>query len=96
LESLSRARDYYDLWRVLGTYKEHMDLSGFVPFLRQKCAVRNATFKGAGDFFQEPMLAYVEKTWDQWLGPLVPGLPTFERVVGELRPEIEALIPSAM
>jgi len=90
--SRSRARDYYDLWRVLGTYRDEMDLKDFAPFLRDKCAVGGVSFKGPGDFFQETMLAYVEKTWDQWLGPLVPHLPPFARVIGELRPQIDALL----
>jgi predicted nucleotidyltransferase component of viral defense system len=92
--SRSRARDYYDLWRVLGTYKDRMQLSGFTTFLREKCAVRNVTFAGSEDFFQETVLANIEQTWDQWLGPLVPGLPSFETVMGELRPQIEALVPA--
>jgi predicted nucleotidyltransferase component of viral defense system len=90
--SRSRARDYYDLWRVLGAYKDRMDLSDFAFFLREKCAVRDVAFTEADDFFQETMLAYIEKTWDQWLGPLVPGLASFETVIGELRPEVARLI----
>lgn len=39
-------------------------------------------------------IPWVEKTWDQWLGPLVPGLPSFQIVIGELRPQIAVLIPS--
>ena len=90
----SRARDYYDLWRVLGTYQDGMDRSDFSAFLREKCSVRDVNFTGPEDFFQEPMLRYVEKTWDQWLGPLVPGLPSFETVIGELRPQVWALVPA--
>lgn len=93
--SRSRARDYYDLWRVMGTYRDQMDLSDFVSFLREKCAVRNVRFEGPESFFQETMLAYVEKAWQQWLGPLVPELPPFETVVGELRPQIGSLISSS-
>jgi predicted nucleotidyltransferase component of viral defense system len=93
--SRSRARDYYDLWRILGAYREQMDISGFASFLRKKCAVRNVTFKDSEDFFQETMLSYVEKTWQQWLGPLVSGLPPFATVIGELRPQIVAIITSA-
>ncbi len=92
--SRSRARDYYDLWRVLGAYRDRMDLTDFEPFLREKCAVRNVAFAGPADFFQEHMLAYVEKTWDQWLGSLVPGLPAFDIVIGELRPQVAALVPA--
>lgn len=93
--SRSRARDFYDLWRVLGAYKDQMDLADFPVFLGKKCAVRNVTFMGPEDFFQEAMLAYIEKTWDQWLGPLVPALPSFKTVIGELRPQIAALVSTA-
>jgi predicted nucleotidyltransferase component of viral defense system len=90
--SRSRARDYYDLWRILGTYGYKMDLADFSRFLKKKCAVRSVSFKGSGEFFQETMLAYVERTWDQWLGPLVPDLPPFAKVMGELRPRIESIV----
>ncbi len=93
--SRSRARDYYDLWHLLGTHRNRLDLSDLDALLREKCAVRAVAFKGPDDFFQGPMLAYVERTWDQWLGPLVPELPPFEKVIGELRPRVAALIPSA-
>jgi len=91
----SRARDYYDLWRVLAAYKDRMDLTDFGRFLAHKCAARNVAFAGPEDFFDDRMLAYVEKTWDQWLGPLVPELPAFATVIGELRPQIAALVPAA-
>ena len=92
--SRSRARDYYDLWRILATYQDQMNLAGFTSFLREKCDVRNVRFKDAETFFPEAMLAHVENSWDQWLGPLVPSLPKFETVIGELRPQITALIPT--
>ena len=90
--SRSRARDYYDLWRVLGTYRDRMDFAGFVPLLREKCAVRGVGFEGPDDFFRSPMLAEVERTWDQSLGLLVPGLPAFETVIEGLRPEVAAIL----
>ena len=93
--SRSRARDYYDLWRILGAYTDQLDLSDFPTFLAEKCAVQHVTLTRSEDFFQEPMLAYVEKTWDQWLGPLVPGLPSFRTVITELRPQVAALLSTA-
>jgi predicted nucleotidyltransferase component of viral defense system len=93
--SRSRARDYYDLWRVLGTYGDRMDLSDFRAFLREKCAVRNVAFDGPEDFFQERMLSHIEKTWGHWLGPLVPGLPAFQTVLGELWPQVASLVPAS-
>lgn len=38
------------------------------------------------------MLNYVEKTWEQLLGPLVSDLPDFNTVIGELRPKIKFLV----
>jgi uncharacterized protein len=90
--SRSRARDYYDLWRVLDAFADRMDLSGFASFLEEKCAVRGVTFKESDDFFEVKMLSYVEKTWEQWLGPLVPGLPSFDAVINALRPQIAVLV----
>jgi predicted nucleotidyltransferase component of viral defense system len=90
--SRSRARDYYDLWRVLSAYNNQLDLVGFPDFLHEKCAVRNVEFTNSADFFQNKMLAYVEKTWEQWLGPLVPQLPSFQTVIGELTPKIQKLV----
>ena len=88
----SRARDYYDLWRVFGAYKDRMHLIGFGSLLREKCAVRGVSFEGPEDFFHDRMLAYVEETWEQWLGPLVPGLPSFKIVINGLRPQVAALV----
>jgi len=88
----SRARDYYDLWRILGTYRDRLELSDFPGFLREKCAIRGVTFSGPDSFFPEAMLAVVEKTWKQWLGPLVPNLPPYGTVIAELRPQVTALL----
>lgn len=50
-------------------------------------------FNGAEDSFQEHVLNHVEKTWEQWLGTLVPNLPPYATVIGELRPNVETIIP---
>ena len=65
---------------------------GFGWFRPGKLLARNVTFIGADDFFQEPVLAHVEKTWRQWLAPLVPDLPPFKTVISELRPQVELLL----
>jgi predicted nucleotidyltransferase component of viral defense system len=54
--SRSRARDYYDLWRMLDRYQHEMALTGFVPFLREKCEIPSVSFKNADDFFQLRMM----------------------------------------
>ena len=90
----SRARDYYDLWRILGAYRDRLDVSDFPSFLREKCAFKDVAFSGPESFFPEAMLATVEKTWKQWLGPLVPKLPPYKTVIEELRPQVAALLAS--
>ncbi len=90
----SRARDYYDLWRILGTYRDRLDFSGFESFLRKKCTLKDVAFSGPNSFFPDAMLATVEKTWKRWLGPLVPNLPPYKTVIEELRPEVAALLGS--
>jgi len=90
----SRARDYYDLWRILGTYRDRVDGTDFPAFLREKCALKNVVFTGPESFFPEAMLLTVEKTWMQWLGPLVPKLPPYKTVIEELRPRIAELLAS--
>jgi predicted nucleotidyltransferase component of viral defense system len=90
--SRSRARDYYDLWRILSAFQVRMDLSNFPAFLREKCSVRQVTFTGPESFFQEAMLTLVEKGWVQGLGSLVPGLPPFQTVIRELRSQIASLL----
>lgn len=90
--SRSRARDYYDIWRVLKTYQDELELDNFKSLLHRKCKIREVSFEEPADFFQEPMLSYVKRTWDDWLGPLVSDLPPFDLVIGELRPEIARLV----
>jgi len=88
----SRARDYYDLWRILDTYRDQLDVEDFPTFLAEKCAVRDVSFSGPESFFQETMLAEVEKTWKQWLGPLVPELPPCKVVIEGLRSQVATLL----
>lgn len=90
--SRSRARDYYDLWRVLRAYQNQLNLSDFSSFLHAKCTIRNVSFNDTNDFFENTMLSHIEKTWEQWLGPLVPDLPDFSIVINDLRPRIALLV----
>ena len=88
----SRARDYYDLWRILTEYKDSLDLTGFDSLLRRKCQVRRVAFESQDDFFPPQILADVARTWEQSLGPLVTDLPPLDTVVNVLRPEVENLV----
>jgi len=89
----SRARDYYDLWRILGAYGGRIDISAFPALLGEKCALKDVAFSGPASFFPDAVLATVATTWKQWLGPLVPDLPPYETVIAGLRAQVEALFP---
>ena len=69
-----------------------MRLDDFRTFLTKKCAIRQVAFDGPDAFFEPTMLAYVERTWENWLGPLVADLAPFDLVIEELRPQIEMLV----
>jgi len=88
----SRARDYYDLWRILGAYGPQLDLAEFPTFLHQKCAARDVTFSDPDSFFPATILSVVETTWKQWLGPLVSDLPPYETVMAAVRSSVSDLL----
>ena len=88
----SRARDYYDLWRILGAYGPQLDLAEFPTFLHQKCAARDVTFTDPDSFFPATILSVVETTWKQWLGPLVSDLPPYETVIAAVRSSVSDLL----
>lgn len=90
--SRSRARDYYDLWRIFGMFQNSIDLERIRKNLALKCAYKQVRFNGPADFFDEKMIQYVSKTWNQWLGPLVANLPDSHQVIGELKTKINQLL----
>ncbi|HEY3349003.1 MAG TPA: nucleotidyl transferase AbiEii/AbiGii toxin family protein [Thermoanaerobaculia bacterium] len=87
-----RARDFYDLWRILGDLHKEIDSTVIPAVLRQKCGVRGVSFTSADDFFPEGLLAEVNAAWAQSLAPLVSHLPLLPKVLSELRPKVERLL----
>ena len=49
--SRNRARDYYDLWQVLGSYREQLDLTDFDARPHEKCQLRHVGFAGPRGLF---------------------------------------------
>lgn len=90
----SRARDFYDLWSIFNTFHEELNLREISPLLERKCRHKQVYFTGADSFFNDKILVNVRQTWNQWLGPLVPRLPSYETVLAELRPKVTNLLNS--
>lgn len=80
-----RARDYYDLWRILRELGGSLDRAQLTDLLGRKCAHRHVSFTGLDDFFTEQLVAEAHKAWDRNLGAFVRELPPCEEVLGELR-----------
>ena len=87
-----RARDFYDLWRILGDLHKDIDSTVIPAVLRRKCEVRSVLFSSADDFFAEGLLAEMDAAWAQSLAPLVSDLPPLSKVLSELRPKVERLL----
>ena len=87
-----RAREFYDLWRILGDLHKDIDSTVIPAVLRKKCEVRSVLFSSADDFFAEGLLAEMDAAWAQSLAPLVSDLPPLSKVLSELRPKVERLL----
>jgi hypothetical protein len=94
IEYRSRIRDYYDLWRIFGSFEGDLSFDDFVSLLRQKCAFKQVVFSGAESFFDPRMINNVLNTWQKWLGPLVPRLPPCNQVLDELKVKVKSLLKS--
>ena len=90
-----RARDYYDLWRILKQYANDLDHQKLLPLLRKKCEVRGVDFKAIEDFFTKELVTEAERSWDTMLATFVPDLAPFDVVQSELREMLERMLVSA-
>ena len=88
----TRARDFYDLWSVLGTYQEGLNLTDLGDRLREKCRLRHVDFDRPEDFFDPRIVDNVLLEWESSLELWVRGLPPFATVKDEPRPQVETLL----
>jgi len=88
----SRARDYYDLWRIFRSFEKQLSFDEFVPMLEKKCDFKQVTFNGVESFFEPVMIGKVLETWEKWLGPLVFQLPKCDEVLNELKIKIGSIL----
>jgi predicted nucleotidyltransferase component of viral defense system len=82
----SRVRDYYDLWRILKHFKEHLCLQGFRAAFLEKCSVKGIRFEGITSFFnQKDYVQKIQQDWETYLGDLIMELPPFELMLDDLK-----------
>ena len=87
-----RARDYYDLWRILKQYNDGLDGKKITKLLDQKCKHREVSFKSRNDFFSEELVSEAHKHWETNLAPFLVELPECSIVLEELRELLNDLI----
>jgi predicted nucleotidyltransferase component of viral defense system len=80
----SRARDYYDLWRIFGIDSSLLAIKGFTPLLKKKCSTKGVDFQGANDFITPKMISRVKQDWKSWLAPLISDCPPVEEILKDL------------
>ncbi len=84
----SRVRDYYDLWRIFGEYESQIDKDALPALVTQKCSLKFIHFQSIDDLFQDRLMEYILE-WDKWLSPLVPQVPNKDRVVKDLKKQLQ-------
>jgi uncharacterized protein len=90
--SRPRARDYFDLWKILTAFAGDVDPATVRRILPAKCAHRDVSFTGTASFFTDRLRHEARRRWVESLADLVPELPPVERVLDELPPLVERLL----
>jgi len=86
----SRARDYYDLWRIFKDFNQVIEKDALPHLIQDKALLKGVVFAAIQDLFQPDYITTIKKTWHEWLGPLVPTLPNSDSVLNELKKMIES------
>ena len=87
-----RARDYYDLWRVLKNYRTTINIDRLVTVLDKKCQHRNVSYKTVECFFTPELTQEAQRYWDSTLSNLVVGLPNCQLLLNETKLLISEII----
>jgi predicted nucleotidyltransferase component of viral defense system len=92
-----KARDYYDVWRLLKEEAEVLDLSTVRWVLREKCRHKGLTEPTVEAFLEASALEEAEAYWSQDLIGQTPGrdLPAWEAVITELAGLLSSFFSSA-
>lgn len=80
-----KARDYYDVWRLLRDHAGALDLTLTQQLYRRKCAHKRLENSGIDELMAPRRLAEAERYWDFDLARQLGGLPSFRTATKELR-----------
>jgi uncharacterized protein len=88
----SRARDFYDLWRLGQLPSGRIDWSLVAQVLPARCQLRAVAISSINDIFDPTLVGEVRLTWERTLGPFVPELPNVQRVLAETRAHLSRVL----
>lgn len=91
-----RARDYYDLWRILREYGNELADVNLEALLAQKSAHRGVVYSGRADFFTPELEAEARRHWEGNLAAFVRKLPPCDEVLVELKDLVPRYFPTLM
>lgn len=91
----SRARDYYDIWRILKDYGNQINAQAIPALATQKCANKEIVFETHEALFSKQLMEDLDKSWEQWVLPLVvTNPPPVEAVIKDLQRELGRIFSS--
>ncbi len=88
-----RARDYYDLWRILEKFGAGLNGKEVAYLLEQKNAYRGVSYQSINDFFSNELVNEAHLNWDSSLGPFISELPECGKVLEQLKTLLRELLP---
>lgn len=88
-----RARDYYDLWRILDKFSAGLNPEEVGSLLERKNEHRGVSYRSIDDFFSDELVSEAYRHWDGSLGPFVTELPECRKVLEQLRMLLRELLP---
>ncbi|RLG28945.1 hypothetical protein DRN98_08935 [Methanosarcinales archaeon] len=88
-----RARDYYDLWRILDKFSAGLNREEVGSLLERKNAHRGVSYQSINDFFSDELVSEAYRHWDSTLRPFVTELPECRKVLEQLRALLRELLP---
>ncbi len=87
----SRVRDYYDLWRILQDYENHLDTRLIPGLVTKKCELKNIVFDSVDSLFSEQLIGIIRKDWQTWLSAVVSAVPERDIVIKDLKEKLQTL-----
>lgn len=86
-----KARDYYDIWRLLKEQHVNLDFKLLVTVLKQKLTHKGLAIRNPGDFFPKDPDG-LKRYWEKDLGQQIRLLPPLVEVLAELQAMLDKLI----